>query len=100
MSCQRVLFYARVAMILVGLMPEGYSWVWGMPRTYFEGFYPYHPRTGLPRQAQGTVGSHEGIRRQNGYISSTTPPIRILRPLFTLQLLILPTGDPFQAQIC
>ena len=28
----------RVAMILVGLMPEGYSWVWGMPWTYFEGF--------------------------------------------------------------
>ena len=27
------------------------------------------------------------------------PPIKILRPLFTLQLLILPTRDPFQAQI-
>ena len=30
--------FVRVAMILVGLMPEGYSWVWGMPWTYFEGF--------------------------------------------------------------
>ena len=29
---------ARVAMILVGLMPEGYSWVWGMPWTYHGGF--------------------------------------------------------------
>ena len=27
----------------------------------------------------------------------TRPPIKILRPLFTLQLLILPTRDPFQA---
>ena len=33
-----VLVHSRVAMILVGLMPEGYSWVWGMPWTYFEGF--------------------------------------------------------------
>ena len=30
--------YSRVAMILMGLMPEGYSWVWGLPWTYFEGF--------------------------------------------------------------
>ena len=28
----------RVAMILVGLMPECYSWVWGMPWTYHGGF--------------------------------------------------------------
>ena len=28
----------RVAMILVGFMPEGYSWVWGMPWTYHGGF--------------------------------------------------------------
>ena len=35
---------------------------------------------------------------QNGYNSVTRPPIEILRPLFTLQLLILPTRDPFHAQ--
>ena len=35
---------------------------------------------------------------QNGYNSVTRPPIEILRPLFTLQLLILPTMDPFHAQ--
>ena len=32
---------------------------------------------------------------QSGYISVTRPPIEILSPLFTLQLLILPTRDPF-----
>ena len=36
---------------------------------------------------------------QNNYNSVPWPPIKILRPLFTLQLLILPTRDPFQAQI-
>ena len=35
---------------------------------------------------------------QNGYNSVTRPQIGILRPLFTLQLLILPTRDPFHAQ--
>ena len=35
---------------------------------------------------------------QNDYNSVTMPPIKILRPLFTLQLLILPTRDPLQAQ--
>ena len=35
---------------------------------------------------------------QNGYNSVTRPPIKILSPLFTLQLLILPTRDPFHAQ--
>ena len=35
---------------------------------------------------------------QNGYNSVTRPPIEILRPLFTLQLLILPTRDLFHAQ--
>ena len=35
---------------------------------------------------------------QNGYISLTRPPIEILSPLFTLQLLILPTRDPFRGQ--
>ena len=37
--------------------------------------------------------------RQNDYNLVKRPPIKILRPLFTLQLLILPTRDPFQAQI-
>ena len=32
---------------------------------------------------------------QNVYNSVIRPPIKILRPLFTLQLLILPTRDPF-----
>ena len=45
-----------------------------------------------------TVGWHKGISRQNGYNSVTRPQIGILRPLFTLQLLILPTRDPFHAQ--
>ena len=31
------------------------------------------------------------------YNSVTRPPIKILRPLFTIQLLILPTKDPFHA---
>ena len=35
---------------------------------------------------------------QNGYNSVTRPQIKILSPLFTLQLLILPTRDPFHAQ--
>ena len=39
-----------------------------------------------------------GDRGKNGYNSLTRPPIQILRPLFTLQLLILPTRDPFQGQ--
>ena len=47
---------------------------------------------------QCTVGLHEGISRQNGYTSLTRAPIEILRPLFILQLLILPTRDPFHAQ--
>ena len=34
---------------------------------------------------------------QNDYNLLTRPPIKILRPLFTLQLLILPTRDPFRA---
>ena len=34
---------------------------------------------------------------QNDYNLKTTPPIEIPRPLFTLQLLILPTRDPFHA---
>ena len=36
--------------------------------------------------------------RKNGFNLVTRPPIEILRPLFTLQLLILPTRDPFHAQ--
>ena len=36
---------------------------------------------------------------QNDYNLVTRPPIKILRPLLTLQLLILPTRDPFQVQI-
>ena len=36
---------------------------------------------------------------QNDFNLVTRPPIKILRPLFTLQLLILLIRDPFQAQI-
>ena len=36
---------------------------------------------------------------KNGYNSLIRPPIQILRQLFTLQLLVLPPRDPFQAQI-
>ena len=36
--------------------------------------------------------------RQNDFNSVLRPPIKILSTLFTLQLLILPTGDPFYAQ--
>ena len=36
-----------------------------------------------------------GFNSQNGYNLVTWPPNKILRPLSTLQLLILPTGDPF-----
>ena len=32
--------------------------------------------------------------------SVTKPPIKNLRPLFTLQLLILPEKDPFHTQKC
>ena len=39
-----------------------------------------------------------GFFLQNGYNLVTRPPIEILRPLFTLQLLILPTRDSFHAQ--
>ena len=35
---------------------------------------------------------------QNNYSSVTMPPISNLRPLFTLQLLILPTRTPFHAK--
>ena len=35
---------------------------------------------------------------QNDFNSVLRPPIKILRPLFTLQLLISPTRDPFHAQ--
>ena len=45
--------------------------------------------------SHGTMGLQEGMGRQN---LVTWPPIKILRPLFTLQLLILPTRDSFHAQ--
>ena len=54
---------------------------------------------GTPRPPQTSqnciAGEHK--KGQNDYNLLTRPPIKILRPLFTLQLLILPTRDPFQA---
>ena len=51
-----------------------------------------------PQTPQNRVPGEQKIG-QNNYNSVIRPPIKILRPLFTLQLLILPTRDPFQAQI-
>ena len=51
-----------------------------------------------PKTPQNPVPGAQKIG-QNDYNLVTRPPIKILRPLFTLQLLILPTRDPFQAQI-
>ena len=51
-----------------------------------------------PQTPQNRVPGEQKIG-QNDYNLVTRPPIKILRPLFTLQLLILPTRDPFQAQI-
>ena len=38
--------------------------------------------------------------RRNGFNSLRKPPIKILRPLFTLQLLILLERDPFHTPKC
>ena len=48
------------------------------------------------KQPKSFLGSENQKTVKN---SVTKPPIKILRPLFTLQLLILPARDPFQAQI-
>ena len=50
-----------------------------------------------PQTPQNRVPGEQKIG-QNDYNLVTRPPIKILRPLFTLQLLILPTRDPFHAQ--
>ena len=43
---------------------------------------------------------HEGISRQKGYNSVKWPPIKILRPLFTLQLLIVHKMNPLHTPKC
>ena len=50
-----------------------------------------------PQSLQNCVRGEQKIG-QNDYNLVTRPPIKILRPLFTLQLLIFPTRDSFQAQ--
>ena len=53
--------------------------------------YPHPPQT-----PQNRTPGEQKIG-QNDYNLVTRPLIKILRPLFTLQLSILPTRDPFQA---
>ena len=89
-------FAQKWRQLKLGNSCAGFVGVRGLTRVLRSGSHWFRPRKSFPFWEM-TKTPHRVINRRMVNNSVTKPPIKILRPLFTLQLLILPTRNPFHS---